>query len=118
MAMVFDQPTSNGAGRAALSADGILATSGNGEGLMRLWDVMTGEMLLEFRTDRTDGPAVGSGWMKFSPDGRSLYYVDGAGTIRKYLLDTDQLIQLAEERLTRGFTLDECRQYLGSTECR
>ena len=56
--------------------------------------------------------------MKFSPDGRSLYYVDGAGTIRKYLFfHTDQLIQLAEQRLTRGLTAEECSTYLGSSEC-
>ena len=101
-AIVFERNTSKGATRAALSADGILATSGNGEGLMRLWDVTTGELVLEFRTDRTDGPNIGSGWMAFSPDGSYLAYVDGDGVLRRYLMDTDQLIELAEARLTRG----------------
>ena len=101
----------------AFSADGILATAGNGEGLMRLWDVTTGELLVEFRTDRTDGPNIGSGWMTFSSDGSYLAYIDGDGVLRRYLMDTDQLIELAEARLTRGFTSEECQTYLDSAEC-
>ncbi|HZI45377.1 MAG TPA: hypothetical protein VFD53_09165, partial [Ilumatobacter sp.] len=62
-------------------------------------------------------PNIGSGWMTFSPDGSYLAYVDGDGVLRRYLIDTDQLIQLAEARLTRGFTSEECRTYLDSADC-
>ena len=74
---MFDQTTSNGVSRAVMSVGGTLATSGNGEGLLRLWDVTIGEERLAFRTDRIDGFAPGSsGWMKFTPDGNTLLYMD------------------------------------------
>ena len=55
--------------------------------------------------------------MQFSPDGSYMLYMDSAGVLRRYLLDTDELITLAETRLTRDLTVDECRRYLDSTEC-
>jgi WD40 repeat protein len=116
-ALVFDQVATNGVSRFALNGDGILATSGNGDGLLRLWNFQNGELLREFRTDRVDGPAIGHGAMQFSPDGSYMLYMDSAGVLRRYLLDTDELIALAETRLTRNFTVDECRRYLDSTEC-
>jgi hypothetical protein len=116
-ALAFDQIASNGVARTALNGNGILATSGNGDGLLRLWEFQSGELLLEFRTDRVDGPTVGNGWMAFSPDGSYMLYMDAAGVLRRYLMDTDRLVDLAERRLTRGFTDDECRRYLDSTDC-
>ena len=115
-ALVFDQIAQDGVSRVDILDDGTLATSGNGDGLVRLWDFHADEQILEFRTDRTDGRAVGNGWVQFSPDGSYLMYTDAAGVMRRYLMDTDQLIELAESRLTRGFTDEECRSYLGS-EC-
>ena len=117
-AVVFDQPVSNGVSRAVMSVGGTLATSGNGEGLLRLWDVTTGEERLAFRTDRIDGFAPGSsGWMKFTPDGNTLLYMDATGTLHRFFMDTDRLVRLAEQRLTRGLTAEECSTYLGSSEC-
>ena len=34
-----------------------------------------------------------------------------------YIFSTQDLIRLAKSRLTRGFTLDECRQYLHTDTC-
>jgi WD40 repeat protein len=116
-AIVFEHADSGGVTRAALSAPGLLATSGRGSGLLQIWDVTTGELVVEFRTDRTGGPAVGSGWMAFSPGGSELFYVDNAGTIRRFPIDTDRLVELAQARLTRGFTAEECRRYLDETGC-
>lgn len=96
----------------ALSAEGILATRGFGDGLVRLWDVETGDMIVELRADETQGFAVA-----FSPDGSYLYYADTGNVLRRYPLDTDELIELAESRLTRGFTADECDRYFGSPDC-
>jgi WD40 repeat protein len=115
-AFVFDRIASVGTPRATVSGDGVLATSGNGEGLMRLWDLATGDQLIEFRTDRIDGPAVGWDRMAFSPDGDDLLYQDAASTFRWFPLDPDRLVELAGARLTRGFTPEECLRYLG-TEC-
>lgn len=95
-----------------ISADGILATRGFGDGLVWLWDVATGDLLVEPRADQDQGTPLA-----FSPDGSYLYYADTGNVLRRYPVDTDELIELAESRLTRGFTDDECRRYLGSTEC-
>ena len=117
-ALVFDQTTSNGVSRAVMSSDGTLATSGNGDGLLRLWDITTGEERLAFRTDRIDGFAPGSsGWMKFTPDGNTLLYMDATGTLRRFFMDPDRLVDLAQQRLTRDLTAEECSTYLGSSEC-
>jgi hypothetical protein len=100
-----------------ITASGILATAGNGDGLVKLWDVDTGGLLVEFRTDRIDGPAVASPWLDFSPDGSFLLYTDIGGILRRYIMDTDDLIELAEGRLTRGFTEDECVIHLTPERC-
>jgi hypothetical protein len=43
-------------------------------------------------------------------------YAEGS-VLRKYYIDHDRLIELARNRLTRGFSADECHQYLDSAEC-
>ena len=116
-ALVFDRTVSDGVSRVDIDDSGILATSGNGDGLVRLWDFATGDLLGEFRTDRIDGRAVGNGWLQISPDASYILYTDAAGVIRRYLMDTDELVELAESRLTRGFTDDECTDYFGGADC-
>jgi WD40 repeat protein len=95
-----------------ITADGILATRGYGDSFVRLWDIETGEMTVELRAD----PNVGFP-MQFTPDGRYLYYQDTGYVLRRYPTDIDELIELAESRLTRDFTADECRRYLGTDDC-
>ena len=55
--------------------------------------------------------------MKFTPDGNTLLYMDATGTLHRFFMDTDRLERLAEQRLTRGLTAEECSTYLGSSEC-
>jgi hypothetical protein len=40
------------------------------------------------------------------------------GTIRLYLLDIMDLAELAQARLTRSLTLEECQKYLHLATCR
>ena len=48
----------------------------------------------------------------FSPDGsRLVSTADTNGLTRVWALDLDDLIQIAESRLTRGFTEAECEIY-------
>ena len=73
---------------------------------MTLWNLSTGEALLELRTGTTSGVST----VAISPDGSSVIYSDN-GVLRRYVLDTDELIALARGLLTRELTADECRQY-------
>ena len=56
-------------------------------------------------------------WVRFSADGSKLVTRDQDGVLRVWALDLDDLVGLARDRLTRGFTAAECRQYLRLTTC-
>ena len=113
-ALVFEKTVHNGVAVAvALSADGLLATAGSSDGRVKLWDVSSGKLVVDLATAV---PSDESAPLAFSPDGTYLLYTDG-GVLRRYLLHADQLIGLAQRRLTRGLTTDECRQYLSSAKC-
>ncbi len=96
----------------AMNDSGILATASVDDGFVRLWNIHSGKLELALKTNPTGGWSP----VEFSPDGSSLLYNDG-GVLRRYYLDTDRLIALAESRLTRGFTHDECHRYLEPGRC-
>jgi hypothetical protein len=52
----------------------------------------------------------------FTPDGKNVI-ISGAGYVYGYVFDTQDLIRLAEARLTRRFTQKECLQYLHRAAC-
>ena len=113
-ALVFDQTVDNGAAAAvALSADGLLASAGASDGRVKLWDISSGRLVVELQTAVASNEAAP---IVFSPDGNYMLYNDG-GVLRRYPLHADQLVALAQSRLTRGLTTDECRQYLSSAQC-
>ncbi len=53
----------------------------------------------------------------FGPDGSTLTSVSEDGIVRVWALDLDDLIGIADERLTRELSDDECRQYLHLERC-
>jgi len=113
--VVFDQAVDTGQMISlALDANGVLATSTFGS--LRLWDIHSGELVVEIPIE-SDGPPQA----RFSTEGDYLYYVDdsdlGGLVVRRFPLDTDELIELAESRVTRGLTNDECLRYLDPTNC-
>jgi WD40 repeat protein len=111
-ALVFNQVTHTASvPTAALSDAGLLATRGY-DSLVRLWDLDTGQLLVEFRTEI--GGA--SPDIRFSLDGSSLLYPEG-NLIRRFYVDPERLIELAESRLTRSLTPDECRRFLDPAQC-
>jgi hypothetical protein len=71
-----------------------------------------GELLLELPRSPPSPRALA-----FSPDGTYLLYVDG-GVLRKYFVDLDRLVELANNRLTHGLTGDECQRYYDAARCR
>jgi WD40 repeat protein len=55
--------------------------------------------------------------VEYGGDGRRLASFDADGSLRIWALDLDELIGIAERRLTRRLTDFECRQYLRRDTC-
>jgi hypothetical protein len=104
--IVFDQVVHTGLTlNPSITRDGRLITGGIDK-LVRMWDLHTRELLVEFRTDAVRDP-----WPVLSPDESFLLYSGTGNLIQRFYLDPERLVTLAESLLTRGFTDDECRRY-------
>jgi WD40 repeat protein len=97
-----------------IGPDGLLATAG-ADSRVRLWDVETGALLLDLRNN-LGGDCCR--FVEFSPDGRYLYYSDGGDIVRRLPVDVDKLLEMADSRVTRELTDEECRRYIGPEGCR
>jgi WD40 repeat protein len=73
--------------------------------------VESGQELLVL-SENTPGPDL-----DFSPDGKFLALAGGDGSVRVFILAIEDLINLANSRLTRSFTLAECQKYLHQDVC-
>jgi WD40 repeat protein/serine/threonine protein kinase len=82
------------------------------DGAVKLWDVATG-------VERMTLPGVGNNGREvaFSPNGVYLAVTTGSGLVRLYVLPINDLLTLAQSRLTRSLTDAECRQYLHLEQC-
>ena len=96
-----------GVNHLAFSADGARLAVASGDGTTRIWDPMTGDLLL------TLGGHLGlMSAVSFSPDGTQLATTGADGRVRIWALDLDTLVEIAEQRVTRSLTDEECRRYL------
>ena len=93
--------------RASWSHDRSKIIAGMVDGSITIWNGETGESQLRLRT-------LGAQIMEavFSRNGTRVASVDYEGVLRVWTLDIEELLEIAEARLTRDFTEDECRTYL------
>jgi WD40 repeat protein/DNA-binding SARP family transcriptional activator len=96
----------------AFSPDGNQLATSSLDNTAKVWDLVTGQELLTLT-----GHQGGATGLAFSPDGRHLAVGGGDGTVRIYVLSIEELITLAQERLTRSLTDAECQQYLHVESC-
>ncbi|RYP87714.1 hypothetical protein EKO23_04790 [Nocardioides guangzhouensis] len=96
----------------AFDASGTRLATAHADGSIRLWDPETGVQDLVLHSDDHEAHTVA-----FSPDGSMLLSTDDANVARVWALDLDDLVDIAKARLTRGFSEDECRQYLHVERC-
>jgi hypothetical protein len=55
--------------------------------------------------------------LAFSPDGKQLYAARADGAIHLDILDVDELMAMAQSRVSRTLTNEECHQYLHVETC-
>jgi len=90
-----------------------VATAGL-EGFYRIWNIETGELVMEIDVRGEQTPVSSLGW---SPDGSTLYYLHDSRVIGRLPIDPAEMIELAASAVTRSLTDDECRQYLHTDGC-
>ena len=96
----------------AYSPDGTHIATGSVDGMVKLWDAATGRELLTLTRQTAEVNGIA-----FSPDGRRLAAVTVDGTARVYLLRLQDLMALAQARVTRALTTEECQEYLHIQQC-
>ncbi len=110
----------------AFSPDGsTLATSGEDQ-VVRFYNTDTRQLrltlpapddLLGSAPERADGdPRCSAQSVAFNTDG-SVLASQGCAGVRVWDLDVDRLLAIARSRVTRSFTVDECRLYFRTDPC-
>ena len=108
--------TGHSAGIQALSfsPDGKLLATGAEDNAAKIWDVITRHELLTLPSN-----ANGVSGVAFSAadSGAHLVVASADGVSRIFLLRTDDLLALAQSRVTRSLTPAECQEYLHVEQC-
>ena len=94
------------------SPDGSLIATSGSDATVRIWDGASGAPRVVLR-----GHESGVGSVTFSPDGSKVASIGADGVVRVWALDRDDLVEIAERKVTRTLTDAECRQYLHVDAC-
>jgi WD40 repeat protein len=97
----------------AFDGTGSLVASASTDGTVRVWRARTGESLAVLRP----AESVAATGALFTRDGRHLVTMWDDSVARVWTLDTDELVRIARNRLTRGLSGGECERYLHVASC-
>ena len=96
----------------AFSPDSRFLASGSRDRTVRVWKISSGELIDVIPAANGDVTAV-----DFSPNGRAIAFSSDDGTAAIYpavaFLPYEELIEVADERISRDFTEQELSRYLG-----
>jgi len=98
--------------RLTFNRDGTQLASASFDQLAKVWDIYTGEEVVSLYGNT--GNVFG---VSFSPDGNYLATGGADGTVHTYTLKIEELVALANSRLTRSLTSEECKKYLHMDDC-
>lgn len=93
--------------RLVFSQDEMRLASASFDGYAKIWDLETGQELFTLYGNNSNVFGVA-----LSPDGDHLATTGGDGTLRIYSMQMEELIALAESRVSRALTQAECQKYL------
>lgn len=94
------------------SADGKVIASASFDRMGKLWDTTSGQELASFYGNTNNVWSV-----SLSPDGKHLALGGWDGTARIFIIPLNDLVELAQARLTRSLTVEECQKYLHVDLC-
>jgi WD40 repeat protein len=99
----------------ALSQDGTRLASAGGDGVVRVWDVHARTLLNEIPLPQVGNAAgfdFGAAGVDFLGDvGHLLVAGLHTGELQRVTTDTEELLEIARRRITRGLTETECDTY-------
>ena len=93
---------------ARFSPDGTRIATASLDGTNRVWDLATGQELISLEGAFTFD-------VEFAPDGKRLMV--GGLDLQVFAMTIDELVQIAQSRLTRSLTTEECQKYLHMGQC-